>query len=159
MAFHDLENAAYARIASQIPELKAHARARCRSRTAADDLVQECVVRAFTKVAHFRSDRELRAWLFTILHNLCLADPRFGQDPARGPLEAATASPSPPSLPDHRLLLRALAKVATTLPTHRHRLLAALAADETGRSEQQAPPVARSGRQAAVALPGVRQRH
>jgi len=158
MAFHGLENAAYTGIASQIPDLKAHARARCRSRTAADDLVQECVVRAFAKAAHFHSDRELRAWLFTILHNLCLADPRFSQDPGSGPLEAAMASSLPPSLPDHRLLLRALAKVATTLPRHRHRPLAAIDGCGTG-SEQQRSPAARSGRQAAGALPGIEQLH
>jgi len=36
---------------------------------AADDLVQECVARALAKLHLWRAGTDLRAWLFTILHN------------------------------------------------------------------------------------------
>ena len=37
---------------------------------AADDLVQDCISRALSKLDQFRDGTNMRAWLFTILHNL-----------------------------------------------------------------------------------------
>lgn len=54
-----------------IPALRRYARALVRNRAAADDLVQDCLVRA---VSHWgqRRDGDPRPWLFTILHNLAI---------------------------------------------------------------------------------------
>ena len=35
----------------------------------ADDLVQDCLVRGLAKLHLWREGTDLRAWLFTILHN------------------------------------------------------------------------------------------
>jgi RNA polymerase sigma-70 factor (ECF subfamily) len=56
-------------IEAQIPKLRRYARALTRNETAADDLVQDCLVRALAKQDLFKDGTDLRAWLFTILHN------------------------------------------------------------------------------------------
>jgi RNA polymerase sigma-70 factor (ECF subfamily) len=59
----------YQRIEAEIPVLRRYARALIRNLTDADDLVQECVARALTKLHLWREGSNLRSWLFTILHN------------------------------------------------------------------------------------------
>ena len=57
------------RIAAEIPRLRRYARALLRSETEADDLVQTCILRGLTKQHLWQEGSDLRAWLFTILHN------------------------------------------------------------------------------------------
>ena len=57
------------RIEDEIPRLRRYARALTRDITAADDLVQDCLTRALSKVHLWQDGTDLRAWLFTILHN------------------------------------------------------------------------------------------
>jgi len=52
-----------------IPRLRRYARALTRDVNRADDLVQECLVRALAKQHLFQPGTDLRAWLFTLLHN------------------------------------------------------------------------------------------
>lgn len=54
-----------------IPALRRYARTLLRDRSAADDLVQDCLERA---VSHWsqRKNANARAWIFTILHNLAM---------------------------------------------------------------------------------------
>jgi RNA polymerase sigma-70 factor (ECF subfamily) len=53
----------------QIPRLRRYARALTRDVTWADDLVQSCLLRAVAKQHLWQEGTDLRAWLFTILHN------------------------------------------------------------------------------------------
>jgi RNA polymerase sigma-70 factor, ECF subfamily len=55
-------------IEAEIPRLRRYARALLRDPERADDLVQDTLVRGLGKVHLFRSG-DLRAWLFTIMHN------------------------------------------------------------------------------------------
>jgi RNA polymerase sigma-70 factor, ECF subfamily len=57
------------RIEAEIPRLRRYSRALTRNDVAADDLVQECLVRALSKQHLWKEGTDLRAWLFTILHN------------------------------------------------------------------------------------------
>jgi len=59
-----------------IPRLRRYARALTNDRTQADDLVQECLTRAWEKLSLWQRGTDLRAWLFTILHNLFINDLR-----------------------------------------------------------------------------------
>ncbi len=59
----------YRGIEAEIPRLRRYARALTRDPGAADDLVQECLTRALDKIGLWHSGTDLRAWLFTILHN------------------------------------------------------------------------------------------
>ena len=56
-------------IEAEIPRLRRYARALARDVTAADDLVQDCLTRALGKLHLWQEGTDLRAWLFTILHN------------------------------------------------------------------------------------------
>jgi RNA polymerase sigma-70 factor, ECF subfamily len=60
----------------QIPRLRRYARALTRDVTRADDLVQSCLVRAIAKQHLWQPGTDLRAWLFTILHNQHVNDVR-----------------------------------------------------------------------------------
>lgn len=57
------------KIEEEIPRLRRYARALTRDINAADDLVQDCLARALSKVHLWQKGTDLRAWLFTILHN------------------------------------------------------------------------------------------
>ena len=57
------------KIEEEIPRLRRYARALTRDANAADDLVQDCLARALSKVHLWQTGTDLRAWLFTILHN------------------------------------------------------------------------------------------
>ncbi len=59
----------YKDIEAEIPRLRRYARALARDAAAADDLVQDCLTRALDKIHLWREGTDLRAWLFTILHN------------------------------------------------------------------------------------------
>ena len=53
-----------------IPRLRRYARALVGDRAAADDLVQDTLERAWAKLHLFRGGTDLRAWLFTVMHNV-----------------------------------------------------------------------------------------
>jgi RNA polymerase sigma-70 factor, ECF subfamily len=59
----------YQDIEDQIPRLRRYARSLVRDTTVVDDLVQECLARALAKLHLWQEGTNLRAWLFTILHN------------------------------------------------------------------------------------------
>jgi RNA polymerase sigma-70 factor (ECF subfamily) len=56
-------------IVALIPRLMRYARVLARDAVAAEDLVQEVLARALGKVHLWEPGTDLRAWLFTILHN------------------------------------------------------------------------------------------
>jgi RNA polymerase sigma-70 factor, ECF subfamily len=53
----------------EIPRLRRYARALTRAADRADDLVQDTLVRALTKGHLWQPGTDIRAWLFTIMHN------------------------------------------------------------------------------------------
>jgi RNA polymerase sigma factor (sigma-70 family) len=59
-----------ARVQELIPRLRRYARALTGERGAADDLVQDTLERAWSKLHLWRHGSDLRAWLFTIMHNV-----------------------------------------------------------------------------------------
>jgi RNA polymerase sigma-70 factor, ECF subfamily len=59
----------YREIEAEIPRLRRYARALTRDLVTADDLVQDCLTRALGKLHLWQQGTDLRAWLFTILHN------------------------------------------------------------------------------------------
>lgn len=54
----------------QIPYLRRYARALTQNVSDADDLVQNCLVRAIAKMDRFEAGTNLRAWLLAIMHNI-----------------------------------------------------------------------------------------
>ena len=57
------------RIEEQIPRLRRYAGALTRNRERADDLVQDTLGRALVKEKFWQPGTNLRAWLFTMMHN------------------------------------------------------------------------------------------
>ncbi|GAO36862.1 RNA polymerase subunit sigma-24 [Sulfuricella sp. T08] len=57
-------------IEEHIPRLRRYARALAGDRTRADDLVQDTLERAWGKFHLWRRGSDLRAWLFSIMHNV-----------------------------------------------------------------------------------------
>jgi RNA polymerase sigma-70 factor (ECF subfamily) len=53
-----------------IPRLRRYARALVGDRATADDLVQDTLERAWSKLHLYRQGTDLRAWLFTVMHNV-----------------------------------------------------------------------------------------
>ena len=53
----------------EIPRLRRYARALTRDSNRADDLVQDTLVRGLAKAHLWQPDTDMRAWLFTIMHN------------------------------------------------------------------------------------------
>jgi RNA polymerase sigma factor (sigma-70 family) len=65
-----------AQLLEQVPALRRYARALTGSAWAADDLVQDTLERACRKWSLWLADTHLRAWLFTIMHNIYASDVR-----------------------------------------------------------------------------------
>jgi RNA polymerase sigma-70 factor (ECF subfamily) len=63
-------------IEAEIPRLRRYARALTQDVARADDLVQSCLARALAKQHLWQPGTDLRAWLFTILHNQHVNDVR-----------------------------------------------------------------------------------
>src|ERR1700674_5836269 len=61
---------------AEMPRLRRYARALTRDVARADDLVQDCLTRAVAKQHLWQSGTNLRAWLFTLLHNQYVNDVR-----------------------------------------------------------------------------------
>jgi RNA polymerase sigma-70 factor (ECF subfamily) len=57
------------RIEEQIPRLRRYALALTHNQFDADELVQDCLARALSRTHLWKDGTDLRAWLFTILHN------------------------------------------------------------------------------------------
>ena len=57
-------------ILAEIPRLRRYARAMLGDRAAADDLVQDTLERAWSRLFQWRPGSDMRAWLFGIMHNL-----------------------------------------------------------------------------------------
>ena len=65
-------------IEAEIPRLRRYARTLARDVASADDLVQDCLARALGKLHLWQEGTDLRAWLFTILHNQFVNQVRRG---------------------------------------------------------------------------------
>ncbi len=59
-----------------IPHLRRYARSLTQDRQQSEDLVQDCLDRAWSRMSQWQSGTNLRAWLFTIMHNLHVNDMR-----------------------------------------------------------------------------------
>src|SRR5687768_4156464 len=59
-----------ARLLTWVPRLRRYARALTGNRADADDLVQDTLERAWARASLWRGVTDMRAWLFTVMHNL-----------------------------------------------------------------------------------------
>ena len=78
-------------ITQHLPRLRRYARALTGDRNAADDLVQDTVERALSRFHLWRPGSDLRAWLFTIMHNIYVNQTRSRIRHPHEPLDESTA--------------------------------------------------------------------
>jgi RNA polymerase sigma-70 factor (ECF subfamily) len=112
------------RIELEIPRLRRYARALTRDPSAADDLVQDCLARALAKSHLWQEGTDLRAWLFTILHNQYVNTVR--RSVREGTVvEVSDTEPSlvAPAVQTKRLELRDLERALSRLPGEQRQVL------------------------------------
>ncbi len=101
----------------QIPHLRRYARALVGRDDRADDLVQDCLERAWSRLGLWRRDGNMRAWLFTIMHNLNANAVRAAKRrPRHDPIDDDVPQASVPPAQDERLELSALSDALKALP-------------------------------------------
>jgi RNA polymerase sigma-70 factor (ECF subfamily) len=107
----------YRDIEAEIPRLRRYARVLVRNIADADDLVQDCVTRALAKLHLWQEGTNLRAWLFSILHNQHINQVRRDLRTGRA-VEINDAEPalSRPANQDKCLELRDLERALARLP-------------------------------------------
>jgi RNA polymerase sigma-70 factor, ECF subfamily len=94
-------------LVNEVPAMQRFAMRLTRKRDEADDLTQDCLVRALEKRHLFQPGSNLRAWLFTMMSNLFISGKRSAATRLSVPLDPELQEPSPAPQLDH-LQLREL---------------------------------------------------
>ena len=122
-------------ITALIPRLRRYARALTGDRFFADDLVQDTLERAWGRIYLWRPGSDLRAWLFTIMHNLHVNQARTRRsedsiDLRNEPMEFA-ARPSQ----EEQLEIRDLTMALRRLPDEQRQVLLLVGLEEMSYQE------------------------
>jgi RNA polymerase sigma-70 factor (ECF subfamily) len=122
-------------VEQEIPRLRRYARALTHDRERADDLVQNCLMRALANQHRWQPGTNLRAWLFTILHNTRVSDLRRStREESCNELAMARMMPAPRA-PDARLQLRDLERAIGELPESQRQVLLLIGLEEMSYDE------------------------
>lgn len=123
-----------ARIAGWIPSLRRYALGLTGNREAADDLVQDTMERAWSRYALWRGEGELRAWLFSILHNAFVDRVRAERRSRTEPL-AEDAELPVRATQDEMLHVRDLDRAIARLPVEQREVLLLVAVEQMSYAE------------------------
>lgn len=118
----------------EIPRLRRYARALLGDRAAADDLVQDTLERAWTRFAQWRAGSDLRAWLFSIMHNLRVDQLRRPALPTETLDEAAGQVPTRPTQSD-QLEVMDIESALRQLPEEQREVLLLVGLDDMSYAE------------------------
>jgi RNA polymerase sigma-70 factor (ECF subfamily) len=116
-----------------IPRLRRYARALVGDRATADDLVQDTLERAWSKLHLFRQGTDLRAWLFTVMHNVHVNRVR-GAKPT-DPLEEQMPELAQRAVQGDALLMRDLERAVVALPVAQREVLLLVALEDLSYEE------------------------
>jgi len=120
------------RLVELIPRLRRYARALVGDRATADDLVQDTLERAWAKLHLYRRGTDLRAWLFTVMHNVHVN--RIRATRATDPLEDEMPELAEAQRPD-ALLMRDLDRAISRLPADQRAVLLLVTLEEMSYDE------------------------
>jgi RNA polymerase sigma-70 factor (ECF subfamily) len=109
------------RLVDLIPRLRRYARALTGERAAADDLVQDTLERAWSKLHLYRRGTDLRAWLFTVMHNVHVNKLRATRP--TDPLEEGMPELAQRAAQADALVLRDLDRAIARLPADQRAVL------------------------------------
>ena len=116
-----------------IPRLRRYARALVGERAAADDLVQDTLERAWSKLHLYRRGTDLRAWLFTVMHNVHVNRLRAAR-PA-DPLEEEMPELAQRATQGDALMVRDLERAMAALPDAQRQVLLLVALEDLSYEE------------------------
>ena len=116
-------------ILAEMPRLRRYARAMLGERAAADDLVQDTLERAWGRFSQWRAGSDLRAWLFSIMHNLRVDQLRRGVLPTQSLDEDACDVPTRATQTD-QLEVMDLESALRELPDDQREVLLLVALEE-----------------------------
>jgi RNA polymerase sigma-70 factor, ECF subfamily len=101
----------------QIPRLRRYARTLTKDASRAEDLVQNCLARALAKEHLWEPGTDLRAWLFTLLHNQHVNDVRrLVREGAAVSIEGVASDLAAPPTVEASLDLREVEQAIARLP-------------------------------------------
>jgi RNA polymerase sigma factor (sigma-70 family) len=120
-------------IVELIPRLRRYARALAGDRTAADDLVQDTLERAWSKLHLYRRGTDLRAWLFTVMHNVYVNQRRAARSSM--PLDEEMPELAQPARESDMLVLRDLDAAIRRLPPDQREVLLLVALEDMSYAE------------------------
>ena len=115
-------------IVELIPRLRRYARALAGERSAADDLVQDTLERAWSKFHLYRRGTDLRAWLFTVMHNVYVNQLRSAKTGAA--LDEDMPELARPARDTDGLVLRDLDAAIRRLPPEQREVLLLVALED-----------------------------
>ncbi|MEI8162148.1 MAG: RNA polymerase sigma factor [Betaproteobacteria bacterium] len=121
-------------ILAEIPRLRRYARAMLGDRAAADDLVQDTLERAWSRLSQWRAGSDMRAWLFGIMHNLRVDQLRRPKLIAQSIDKDDFEVPTRPTQTDE-LELRDLDSALGRLPDEQREVLLLVALEEMSYAE------------------------
>ncbi|HEX9398256.1 MAG TPA: sigma-70 family RNA polymerase sigma factor [Burkholderiales bacterium] len=121
------------RLVELIPRLRRYARALSGDRASADDLVQDTLERAWTKLHLYRRGTDLRAWLFTVMHNVHVNRVRARR--ATDPLDEAMPELASRASQGDALLVRDLDRAIARLPEEQRAVLLLVTLEEMSYEE------------------------
>jgi RNA polymerase sigma-70 factor (ECF subfamily) len=116
-----------------IPRLRRYARALVSDRSTADDLVQDTLERAWSKLHLYRHGTDLRAWLFTVMHNVHVNRMRATR-PTEA-LEDDTPELAQRATQGDALLVRDLERAIAALPEAQREVLLLVALEDLSYDE------------------------
>lgn len=114
-----------------IAGLRRYAHVLCRNHADADDLVQEALVKAIEAADSYRPGRDLRAWLFSILHNTFVSKKRHYARRARAArfLEATLRDTGVPDDQEKHVEAQHTLNMLSRLPPERQSVLVLIAVE------------------------------
>lgn len=116
------------RLVELIPRLRRYARALVGDRATADDLVQDTLERAWAKLHLYRRGTDLRAWLFTVMHNVHVNRVRAARP--TDPLEEEMPELAQRASQGDGLLVRDLDRAISRLPDEQRAVLLLVTLEE-----------------------------
>jgi RNA polymerase sigma-70 factor (ECF subfamily) len=116
------------RLVELIPRLRRYARALVGDRATADDLVQDTLERAWAKLHLYRRGTDLRAWLFTVMHNVHVNRVRASR--LTDPLEDEMPELAQRAAQGDALLVRDLDRGIARLPAEQRAVLLLVTLEE-----------------------------
>jgi len=121
------------RLVELIPRLRRYARALVGDRASADDLVQDTLERAWAKLHLYRRGTDLRAWLFTVMHNVHVNKVRATR--VTDTLEDELPELAQRASQGDALLVRDLDRAIARLPTEQRSVLLLVTLEEMSYEE------------------------